>query len=424
MSILNKLFSNSMIYIISLLFNKGLSFVLLPVLTFYLSKEDYGVLGFVTAMSTIASIYIGFFPSVFLLSKYAQYGKERISEYIHHILLLTISTFFLVLLILFGLKDFILPEAIVKKNLIIVVITCYALFTVFFNFLDTLFQVEKNAIKFAILQTVQSVGALGLALILIIEFSYGWKGKYYAELAVLFFIFLFTIYYIIKNKYYKFNTNFKKLKEVTFFLFPITFTVLGLYIMGTIDRIFVADMIGLEAAGIYNVAIIMAVIINMVYDSIIKAFNPILYESYSDRSGQSKRKIVKIIYAYSLICVVVLAGYIFFLPYVFHLMINDKFSDALVLIPILALGFTFEGLRKGLESQLVFNNKVKSLAVVTLIASLTNIVLNYFLIKIYGIQGAAYATAIAFFVLYILTFILFSKNNNLPWLLKNKKESI
>lgn len=415
---LNKLFSNSMIYIISLLFNKGLSFVLLPILTFYLTKEDYGVLGFVTAMSTITSIYIGFFPSVFLLSKYAQYGKERISEYTHHILLLTISTFFLVLLILFGLKDFILPADIENKTLLIVVISFYALFTVFFNFLDTLFQVEKNAIKFAILQTFQSVSALGLGLLLIIEFSYGWEGKYYAELTILFFIFLFTIYYIIKNKYYKFNTNIKKLKEITVFLFPITFTVLGLYIMGTIDRIFVADMLGLEAAGIYNVALIMAIIINMVYDSINKAFNPILYESYSDRSGQSKRKIVKIIYSYSITCIIVFVGYIFFLPYVFHLMINDKFDDALVLIPILALGFTFEGLRKGLESQLVFNNKVKSLAIATLIASLTNIILNYFLIKLYGINGAAYATAIAFFVLYILTFILFSKNNNLPWLLK------
>lgn len=416
---LNKLFSNSMIYIISLLFNKGLSFVLLPILTFYLTKEDYGVLGFVTAMSTIVSIYIGFFPSVFLLSKYAQYGKERISEYIHHILLLTISTFFLVLLILFGLKDFILPADIENKTLLIVAISFYALFTVFFNFLDTLFQVEKNAIKFAVLQTVQSTSALGLGLLLIIEFSYGWEGKYYAELSILFLIFLFTIYYIIKNKYYKFNTDLKKLKEIATFLFPITFTVLGLYIMGTIDRIFIADMLGLEAAGIYNVAIIMAVIINMVYDSIIKAFNPILYESYSDRSGKSKRKIVKIIYTYSIICIAVFAGYIFFLPYVFHLMINDKFTDAIELIPILALGFTFEGLRKGLESQLVFNNKVKSLAVITLIASLVNIVLNYFLIKIYGINGAAYSTAIAFFILYLLTFILFSKNNNLPWFTKS-----
>ena len=83
-----KLFSNSMIYVVSLLFNKGLTFLLLPVLTFYLTKEDYGVLGLVTAISSIASIYVGFSPSTFLLARFSQYGKEEFIEYIHHILLI------------------------------------------------------------------------------------------------------------------------------------------------------------------------------------------------------------------------------------------------------------------------------------------------------------------------------------------------
>ena len=67
-----KIFSNSMIYVLSLLFNKGLTFLLLPVLTYYLTKEDFGVLGLVTAISTIASIYVGFFPSGFLLVRFAE----------------------------------------------------------------------------------------------------------------------------------------------------------------------------------------------------------------------------------------------------------------------------------------------------------------------------------------------------------------
>ena len=182
-----KLFSNSMIYVLSLLFNKGLTFLLLPVLTFYLTKEDYGVLGLVTAISTMASIYVGFFPSGFLLARFAQYGKEKMAEYMHHILLLTIATTSLVLLILIGFQHYLLPEHLENKTILMVVITLYAMFTIFFRFIDTLLQVEQNAIKFAVLQTLQSVGSLGLGLVLIIEFSYGWKGKYYAELLILFF---------------------------------------------------------------------------------------------------------------------------------------------------------------------------------------------------------------------------------------------
>ena len=413
-----KLFSNSMIYVVSLLFNKGLTFVLLPVLTYYLTKEDYGVLGLVTAISTIASIYVGFFPSGFLLARFAQFGRDKMAEYIHHILLLTIASTSLVLLILIGFQDYLLPDHVENKTILMVIITLYALFTVAFRFIDTILQVEQHAIKFAVLQTFQSVGALGLGLVLIIEFSYGWKGKYYAELLILFLVFLYAIYYMVKNKYYKYNTDYKKLKELFVFLFPLTFSVLGLYLMGTIDRIFISNMLGLEAAGVYNVAITMAIIINMVYDSISKALNPILYENLVKNELSNRIKIVKLTYLYSIVCVVIFGLFILFLPYVFHLMINEKFEEAILLIPILALGFTFEGLRKVLEAPLVFKHKVKSLAVITLLAGLINIVLNYFLIKLYGIDGAAYSTLISFSFLYLISFILLVKEIKLPWLLK------
>jgi len=416
---IKKLFSNSMIYVLSLLFNKGLTFLLLPVLTFYLTKEDYGVLGLVTAISTIASIYIGFFPSGFLIAKFAQYGKEKISEYIHHILVLTVFTTIMVLLILIIFQNFLLPAEVENKTLLMIMITVYALFTIFFKFVDTIFQVEQNAIKFAILQTFQSVTSLGLGLLLIIQFSQGWEGKYYAELTILFFIFLYTIYYIKKNNYYKFNTDYSKLKELFSFLFPLTFSVLGLYIMGTIDRVFVSNMLGLEAAGIYNVAITMAIIINMVYDSIIKALDPIMYQNLTIDDDTSKIKVVKIIYFYSLLCLIIYGLFLLLLPYVFNIMINEKFIEALILIPILGLGLTFEGLRKTLDAPLVFRHKVKSLAIITLIASFLNIILNYYLIDIYGINGAAYATVLSFLVLYILTIYLLLKESKLPWLLRS-----
>lgn len=418
-----KLFSNSMIYVLSLLFNKGLTFLLLPVLTYYLTKEDFGVLGLVTAISTIASIYIGFFPSGFLLARYAQYGKEKMAEYIHHILLLTLATTSLVLLILIGFQNILLPDHVGNRTMLMVIITFYSVFSIFFRFIDTILQVEQNVLKFAVLQTFQSVASLALGFLLIIEFSYGWEGKYYAELLILFLIFIYTINYIIKNKYYKYNTDYKKLKELFVFLFPLTFSVLGLYLMGTIDRIFISNMLGLESAGIYNVALTMAIIINMVYDSITKAINPILYQNLAKDKYDNNKKVVKIIYIYSILCVGISAVFILLLPYIFNIMINDKFIDALVLIPFLAVGFTFEGLRKALEAPLVFKNKVKSLAVLTLFAGLINIVLNYILIHKYGLNGAAYSTLISFLVLYIATFFLLVKEIKLPWIfVKNKSD--
>jgi hypothetical protein len=77
-------------------------------------------------------------------------------------------------------------------------------------------------------------------------------------------------------------------------------------------------------------------------------------------------------------------------------MINEKFIEALILIPILAIGLTFEGLRKVLEAPLVFKHKVKSLAAITLNCKFNKHSIKLFLINIYGINGAAYATLYLF----------------------------
>jgi hypothetical protein len=57
-------------------------------------------------------------------------------------------------------KHYLLPDHLENKTILMVIITLYALFTIFFRFIDTLLQVEQNAIKFAVLQTFQSVAVL------------------------------------------------------------------------------------------------------------------------------------------------------------------------------------------------------------------------------------------------------------------------
>lgn len=66
--------------------------------------------------------------------------------------------------------------------------------------------------------------------------------------------------------------------------------------------------------------------------------------------------------------------------------------------------------------------KTYILAWITFLSAAINIVLNYFLIRANGAIGAAQATAITFFVSFILTWILSAKVYNMPWLLKIKSE--
>ena len=49
----NKLLNNTLIFTLSTIFNKGINFFILPILTYYLTKEDYGSLGLIVSIVTI-----------------------------------------------------------------------------------------------------------------------------------------------------------------------------------------------------------------------------------------------------------------------------------------------------------------------------------------------------------------------------------
>jgi O-antigen/teichoic acid export membrane protein len=239
-----------------------------------------------------------------------------------------------------------------------------------------------------------------------VEFSWGWKGKIFAEFFVLMLFMFYSIYYLIKYDHIKVDFDFIKIKEIVSFLFPLTFTIVGLYLMGTIDKVFIANIVSLEAAGIYAIALTMTIVINIIYDSALNAWQPYMYEYLDSNNYQDLAKVVKITYIFTLFVILSVFAYMWFSPYLFSFMIDEKFNDALEFLPILIVAYGFEGLRKPIVGFLYYVDRVKIAASVTFISAILNVVLNLILIKKYGVYGAAYATLISFFVQYILTLLV------------------
>ncbi len=411
------LIKNIIIFIFGTVLNKGMNFFILPVLTYYLTKEDYGMIGIITSVVTISAIYIGFFPANFIMVKFNKFGKEHMAKYISNILILMVGTFFVVLVILYSLHDYIF-SAYQESGYLVIYITFLCFFQVFWQMLSTIIQIEKDAIKYTLLQFIHTAATIGLSLLLIVEFSWGWKGKFFAELSVFFIAAGYALYYLYKHGYIHIDYDVKKIKELFNFLFPLTFYVVGLFLMGTIDKIFLANLISLDAAGVYAIAITMTIIINIIFDAALKAWEPYLFELLNSDSYADKKQVVKVTYLFSLFVLITMFVYTLFVPYLFEFMIDEKFNEALLYIPVLIIAYGFEGLRKPVTELLNHVNRVKTVGAITFFAAILNIILNIYLIKIYGIYGAAYATAISFAILYFVTLYFVYKYCNLPWVLR------
>ncbi len=413
----SKLLSNTLIFTLSTFLNKGLNFFILPVLTHYLTRDDYGHLGFIVSVVAIASIYIGLWPGNFLMAKFSSYGKEQMQGYLFNILVITLISFFVVMGFMFAVKNLLFVN-FHDPGKLIVLISVYTLFVVVFNIFNTIVQLEKNALKYALFQSLYLFTSLGLALVLIIWFKFDWRGKFYAELFVLSLIAAYALYYFVHAGYLRFAFSWLKIKELFNYLFPMTFHVIGLFIMGTIDKVFLARYLTLDAVGIYTIAMTMSIIINILFDSAIKAWEPYFFEKIVEPTKENMRFIFMTVLLYTLFVIVSAVVYVYVVPYVFSVMIDAKFSEALAYIPLLVIGFSFEGVRKPLASFLMHQNRVKTLGFISLLAAGLNIVLNIVLIQQYGIAGAAYATIASFAFLYFVTIFLVAKYYPLHTLLK------
>lgn len=410
----NKLLGNVFIFTLSTVVNKGLNFFVLPVLTFYLTREDYGYLGFIMSVVTITSIYVGLWPGNFLIAKFSHYGKEKMAHYISNIFVILIVSFVAVLAVLLMLQNVIFIHFPDRVH-VIFLLSVYTLFMVCLNILNTITQLEKNAKKFALMQFVYSLSSLGIGLLLIIKFHLGWKGKFYGELSILFFLSLYMLYYFVKEHYVVFDVSTQKLKELFNYLFPMTFHVVGIFLMVTIDKVILAKYMTLEAVGIYTISMTMAMIVNILFDSTIRAWEPYLFEKIQTGRAEDMNWIIKSLVLYTLFIIVAALIYNWLIPWIFPVMVDEKFKDALHYIPWLVVAFSLEGLRKPLSSFLMHKNKVKTLGSVSLVTALINIALNIMLVQKYGIMGAVYATLFSFFFLYIVTIFLVKRYCNIRY---------
>ncbi|EKP11956.1 flippase [Leptospira borgpetersenii] len=180
-----------------------------------------------------------------------------------------------------------------------------------------------------------------------------------------------------------------------------------------IDQIMIGQMMGDEAVGIYTAAVkisevwyfIPMAVASSIFPAILKA-KEFSQELYLERLG--------LLHSFMFLLALMIAIPMTFLSDpIIRLFFGEKFSEAgaVLAIHIWAGIFVFLGVassRYYLTENLPKGELYKSIS-----GCLTNIILNYFLIPLYGIKGAAIATVISQFVASTLFNLLFKRTREI-----------
>ena len=128
-----------------------------------------------------------------------------------------------------------------------------------------------------------------------------------------------------------------------------------------------------------------------------------------------KLMIVKI--SYLLMCMyLVFPILIYFVsPFIFNVFIDIRYHDSIIIAPLIALGYSFLGMYKLITLYIFYMKKTVILSSFTIVNGVINMILNYFFINAFGVLGAAYATIISMFLIFIVSFIISNRVYPMPW---------
>jgi O-antigen/teichoic acid export membrane protein len=417
----NKFLKNTSIYTVTDVLNKIVPFALLPVLTRYLTPEDYGIIAMFFVLTNILGIITTFETNTAIGVNFFKISKNELKVYIVNVLLLISIVTSVVLLLIIIFHTFLTGIfSIPYKWLIITTVVTLTQFITTINLL--LWQSEQNPVSFGIYQITQTIVNLSLSLILIIGFGMGWEGRL---IAISFASVLFgamSFLFLYKRGYLQFKLNRESIEDAIRFGVPLLPHSLSIWFRTGVDRIFLTTLISASATGLYTVGFQIASIVSVLTMAFNKAYVPYLFERLSDITQERKIHLVKYSYLYFL-ALLLLAGTLSLLVPVFtKFFLGKDFISSQQYVVWLTFGFAFHGMYYIVVNYILYMKKTAQLSYVTFTISILHIILSYALIKHNGALGAAQATATTSFITFLAVWKLSSTVYKMPWFSLKKRD--
>lgn len=201
------------------------------------------------------------------------------------------------------------------------------------------------------------------------------------------------------------------------FGFFVSFSSIMWVIISQVDTLIITFFKGLEAVGLYQAAVPLASIAMYFVTAATVVSYPMSAELYAKKKYDELREGINLFYRYILLVLVPCLMMLFaFSGSVLYVLFGENYYGASFALKILSIGAMFSSIT-------VFNNNILSavgkpriVAKNMLYVAILNVVLCFVLIPLFGINGAAFATASSFLVGMIISLVQLNKivKTNVP----------
>jgi O-antigen/teichoic acid export membrane protein len=204
-------------------------------------------------------------------------------------------------------------------------------------------------------------------------------------------------------------------KEVLLPTSGLALNAIGVWAMNMSDRIFITQLEGNNALGIYTVGYTIGITIYFFQAALTSAWNPFQLARLQRGTKEAKDELVIGSYLFMAILCIAGLGVVTFAPLVFNYLIKSNYSEGLAVVKWIVLAYIFLGLYRIQSNYLTFLNKNNILGRLAVVNIVVNVILNFTLISYFGYIGAAYATMLTFLLFAVVLCIICNRHYPLPW---------
>jgi len=416
------LIKSTSIYTISSVLNAVIPFLLLPILTSYLTTEEYGVLSLFTVVVSFVFPIITLGVMGLISIEFFKLEANKFKEFLNSILFIPVFMFLVITVIAYFFTETFSNLLNINQKWI-VLIPLFALVQIIPTIVQNILQIKEKPYFFAILQIARTLLNVSLSIYFVVYLNYNWEGRIVA-------IFLSFLVFTIIGLFILYKLDLLRLSFNSFYIrdaikhgSPLIVHSLAAIIFAMSDRFFISAMLGNSSVGLYAVGYQVSMIASFFGTSFNSAWVPYLFKNLKLNTFDTDVKIVKISYLMFFIYLSIpFLLYVASKYIIFEYFIDLKFHSALQFVFIIALGYSFLNMYKMVTNYLFYEKNTKLLSSFTLLSALMNLALNYVFIDKFGAVGAAYSTCITLFIFFIAMFFVANRIHSMPWLFFRRKE--
>ena len=404
----SKLLRDTASYSIINILDKAIPFLIMPIISRVLTKEDMGYYSLYQVTFQILIPILTLCLEYPIYINYFKIDKDKYPQFFSTGVWLTIFVFIATTII--SLLFFNQLSSLFGLNKTWLFVTYIIVFLNYFCQLRLiLWQQQQKPHSYGLFSVPFVLIKNILGLLIILLSNIGWQGIIIGHLIGQVIFCSIAIVSFVKEGYLILYFDKKEISKQIKVGVPVCIHKISGWLSHSLNRIIINSLLGASATGSYGIGATFGTIVTVIEDAVNKAYAPYLFEQWSKYNNERKKKLTKLIVTYYSLFIsfgvfLSLIGY-FGVGFIF----GEKYTDTRHFIIPIVLSSVINGLYKLHVNFIFYTEKTHLVATNTIICAILNIFVAYIFTYFWGLWGAAVSTIIIQFILYLLTIIVSHK---------------